>query len=68
MPRKRRATKRKTAYPEVVQKVVDGESIEPSPEAREELIAFAFFGWSEYPDLPRTVFDRALAIVRGWDA
>jgi hypothetical protein len=67
MPPKRRTAKRKAAYSELLQKLIDGEHIEPSAEGREELIGIAYFGWAEYPELPREIFNRAFRLVCAWD-
>jgi hypothetical protein len=67
MPPKRRTAKRKAAYPEVLQKLIDGAPIKPSAEASEELIDLGYFGWATYPELPREVFAKALKIAWGWD-
>jgi hypothetical protein len=66
MPVKRRNAKCKVAYSEIIQKLIDGETIEPSAQARGELVGFGYFGRWEYPEIHERLRERAIDIVRGW--
>ena len=67
MPVKRRQPKVRKAYPEPIQRLLDGKPITPSPEAREQLIGFAYlYDHREIDD--ETLRYAALEIILGWPA
>jgi hypothetical protein len=65
MPVKRRTPKRKTTYPDAVERLIAGKRIEDTDENRDALISVAFFG--DFPEL-KYLENRAVEVLGTWPA
>jgi hypothetical protein len=66
MPVKLRRQKRRRRYPDAIERLLAGEPIPDTEEARQEIILLAFCGWSQYPELGKDWEDRALDALDRW--
>jgi hypothetical protein len=64
MPIKRRVSKTKIFYTETVERLIACSPIERSDAAQSDLVAIAYF--SEWPELPDQLRQRAMSILDGW--
>ena len=64
MPVKRRMMKSRIEYPDVIQRLIDGEMIEPSEAAQQVLLGLIYL--DDHPELDRELRKEAADLIREW--